>query len=179
MAAETFQRILVPVDFAPATEETVEAGQAVEVGNQELEFAPASERAVQIAAGIARGSGGILRMIHATPPLQMGSIYTGPVGVPAKVLTEIHDRAKVTSLQALGILKDRHCSGVTVELEARPGVALDVVLEEASQFGADLVVMAASGRSRVARFFVGSTADRVIRQAECPVLVVPAEHHHD
>jgi hypothetical protein len=36
-------------------------------------------------------------------------------------------------------------------------------------------VLAASGRSRVARFFVGSTADRIIREASCPVLVVPAQ----
>jgi len=41
-------------------------------------------------------------------------------------------------------------------------------------FEADLIIMAASGRSRVTRFFVGSTADRVIRQAKCPVLVIPA-----
>ena len=39
----------------------------------------------------------------------------------------------------------------------------------------DLIVLAASGRSRVARFFVGSTADRIIREASCPVLVVPAQ----
>jgi nucleotide-binding universal stress UspA family protein len=37
--------------------------------------------------------------------------------------------------------------------------------------------MASSGRSRVARFFVGSTADRVIREANCPVLVIPAAPH--
>jgi nucleotide-binding universal stress UspA family protein len=61
-----------------------------------------------------------------------------------------------------------------VEFVVRPGAALDVILEEARRFRADLVVMAASGRSKVARFFVGSTADRVIRQMHCPVLVIPA-----
>ena len=45
--------------------------------------------------------------------------------------------------------------------------------EEATKFDADLIVLPASARSTVARFFLGSTADRVIRQAPCPVLVVP------
>lgn len=174
MAAETFRKILVPVDFMPASPETIEAGEAIEIGNQQLEFSPASETSVKLAAGIARGSGAVIHMLHATPPLQMGSIYTGPVGVPTQVLTDIHDRAKATSVQALTVLRDRHCQGLQVELDARPGVALDVVLEEAERLPADLIILAASGRSRVARFFVGSTADRVIRQAHCPVLVVPA-----
>ncbi len=52
--------------------------------------------------------------------------------------------------------------------EARPGVALYAIIEEAEKHRIDLIVLAASGRSRVARFFVGSTADRVIRQAPCP-----------
>lgn len=64
---------------------------------------------------------------------------------------------------------------MTLEYVVRPGQPLAVVLEEAERFKPDLIVMAASGRSRVARFFVGSTADRVIRQAPCPVMVVPAD----
>jgi nucleotide-binding universal stress UspA family protein len=175
MSSASFQRILVPVDFVPAEDETIEAGLAIEVGNQALEFARASEEAVRLAATIARGSGGTLRLVHATPPMTTGSMYTGPVSVPAELIDEIHGRAKKTSLGALEVLRDRHCKEVVkVDLEARPGIPLDLVLEEASRFGADLIVMAASGRSRVARFFVGSTADRVIRQAHCPVLVVPA-----
>jgi nucleotide-binding universal stress UspA family protein len=37
----------------------------------------------------------------------------------------------------------------------------------------DLVVMATFGRGRVDRFIFGSTTERVMRKARCPVLVIP------
>ena len=102
-------------------------------------------------------------------------MYSGPVSLPSALIQEIHERAKNTSTQALEQLGPELGSGLDLEYAVRPGQPLAVVLEEAARFEADLIVMAASGRSRVARFFVGSTADRVIRQAKCPVLVVPAD----
>jgi nucleotide-binding universal stress UspA family protein len=173
--SDHFERIVVPVDFQPASEEVVEAGKSVEIGNHQLEFAPASVRAIRLAATLARAGGGHILMVHATPPMQYSAMYTGPVSVPSQVIEEIHTRAKETSMTALEILSRRHCQGLHVDYSVRPGVALNVVLEEAERYSADLIVMAASGRSRVTRFFVGSTADRVIRQAACPVLVIPAE----
>ena len=172
--SDHFERIVVPVDFQPASDEVVEAGNAIEIGNHQLEFAPASVRAVRLAATLARAGGGRILMVHATPPMQYSAMYTGPVSVPSQVIDEIHSRARDTSVAALDLLTREYCEGLSVEYAVRPGVALNVVLEEAERYAADLIVMAASGRSRVARFFVGSTADRVIRQAACPVLVIPA-----
>jgi nucleotide-binding universal stress UspA family protein len=169
-----FARILVPVDFAPASDEAIAAGTAVPAGEQHVEISAATRRAVQVAAGLARQSGGKLHMVHATPPLQMGAVYTGPLTVPSQIVEEIHQRAKRASLDAMNALRGELCEGVDVELDARPGQPLTFVLAEAADTKADLIVLAASGRSRVARFFVGSTADRVIRQAPCPVLVIPA-----
>lgn len=172
-----FKRILVPVDFSAASEELIESGKAAKVGSQHLDFAPASTRSVRLAAALARSGDCEIHLVHATPTLGYSKMYTGPAGVslPAKLVEEIHERATQTSLEALESLANEYCEGITVSCAARPGVPINVVLEEIDRFGADLVVMAASGRSRVTRFFVGSTADRVIRQAGCPVLVVPAQ----
>lgn len=172
-----FERILVPVDFSAASEELIESGKAVSIGSQHIDFAPASTRAVRLAAALARSGECEIHLVHATPTLSYSKMYTGPAGVslPAKLVEEIHERATRTSLEVLEALAREHCEGLTVSCAARPGVPILVVLEEIERFRADLVVMAASGRSRVSRFFVGSTADRVIRQAGCPVLVVPAQ----
>ena len=52
------------------------------------------------------------------------------------------------------------------------------VVQIASDLGADLVVVGTSGRTGLARFALGSVAERVVRHASCPVLVVrPKEHH--
>jgi nucleotide-binding universal stress UspA family protein len=103
-------------------------------------------------------------------------MYTGTltVGLSQQMVAEVHKAAHATSIAALQVVAERHCQGIEVELLARPGVPLAVILGEAESQKVNLIVLAASGRSRVARFFVGSTADRIIREAGCPVLVVPA-----
>ena len=169
-----FAKILVPVDFSPASDEAITAGTAVCAGEQHIEISPATRRAMELASALARESKGKLFIVHATPPLQMGAVYTGPIGVPSQILDEIHQRAKRASIEALEALHGQLCTGVRAHFEAGPGHPVEFVLAEAARVGADLIVLSASGRSRVARFFVGSTADRVIREAPCPVLVVPA-----
>jgi nucleotide-binding universal stress UspA family protein len=174
---EHFQRVLVPVDFEPASDEAIEAGTAITAGSQHVEFSDASLRAVKMAAALCKASQGKLYMVHVTPPMQYTTMYTGPVSLPAGVIDEIHDKARSTSMAALKYLTVTYCQGIQVEHCVGPGQASLAVLEEAARIKADLVVMASSGRSRVARFFVGSTADRVIREANCPVLVIPAAPH--
>lgn len=172
-----FARILVPIDFAAASDDHIEAGKAILVDNQYIEYAEASRRALAVAASLARLAGGTMLLLHVTPQLNYNAMYTGAsrnVGLSGEMINEVHRAARDTSLDALKALAAAVCPDVAVTYEARPGVALYVILEEAERFAADLIVLAASGRSRVARFFVGSTADRVIRQASCPVMVIPA-----
>ncbi|MDC0669611.1 universal stress protein [Nannocystis radixulma] len=177
-ARAPFTKILVPVDFSPASDEHIAAGQAVEVDGQYIEFSSSTVRSVVLAADLARASLGTVILLHVTPALNYSTMYAGnlSVGLSSQVLTDVHEAAQKTSKAALEVIAQRHCSGVQVVLEARPGVAVSVIIEESERKSADLVVLAASGRSRVARFFVGSTADRVIREAICPVLVIPALH---
>jgi nucleotide-binding universal stress UspA family protein len=176
MSSSTFARILVPIDFQPATDEQIAAGQAVLVDKQYIDYAPASLRSMALAAELASLSGGTLVLLHVTPPLAYSSMYTGSltVGLSQQVMAEVHKAAYDTSIAALRAVAERYCAGIEVQFEARPGVPLSVILGEAERHAVDLIVLAASGRSRVARFFVGSTADRIIREASCPVLVVPA-----
>ncbi len=131
--------------------------------------------AVQMAASLGRAYGAAVRLIHATPQLQTNTVYSGPVSLPSGLIQEIHERARATSMAVLQEIGRQHGEGLALEFAVRPGHALATVLEEAKNFRPDLIVMAASGRSRVARFFVGSTADRMIRQASCPVMVIPAD----
>lgn len=175
--ATPFARILVPIDFAAASDEQIESGHALLVDNQYIDYAPASRRALKVASDLARLSGGTVRLLHVTPQLNYNALYAGAsrnIGLSGEMINEVHQQARDTSIRALKGLAAACCPDVKVEFEARPGIALYAILEEAESFAADLIVLAASGRSRVARFFVGSTADRVIRQATCPVIVIPA-----
>lgn len=49
-----------------------------------------------------------------------------------------------------------------------------IVVEEATHWGADLIVMGTHGRRGIQHFMLGSVAERVTRAATCPVLLVPS-----
>ena len=62
--------------------------------------------------------------------------------------------------------------GVAVSTEVRVGSVADSIVAAASALHAGLVVMATHGRVGPERWFLGSVADRVVRTAASPVLLV-------
>jgi nucleotide-binding universal stress UspA family protein len=54
----------------------------------------------------------------------------------------------------------------------REGKPADEILAAAREWEADAIVIGTHGRSGVSRLVLGSTAESVVRQAPCPVLVV-------
>lgn len=48
------------------------------------------------------------------------------------------------------------------------------IAEIASQWNADLIVIASHGRRGLARVLMGSVAEGVLRHAQCPLFIVPA-----
>jgi nucleotide-binding universal stress UspA family protein len=62
----------------------------------------------------------------------------------------------------------------TVEADVRIGTPYQRILAVASEDHADLIVMNIHGKGLIDRAVMGSTAERVIRGAECPVLSIPA-----
>jgi nucleotide-binding universal stress UspA family protein len=56
----------------------------------------------------------------------------------------------------------------------RSGNPVDAILKEASAWGADLVAMPSAGHQTLRDSVMGSTSERVLRNASCPVLKVPS-----
>lgn len=53
------------------------------------------------------------------------------------------------------------------------GAAADRLLHEASKLGADMIVVGSHGRGSMYQLLLGSVSEGVLRESECPVLVVP------
>jgi nucleotide-binding universal stress UspA family protein len=68
-----------------------------------------------------------------------------------------------------------HCTG-SLSLQVRRGDPAEAILRVAEDEAADLIVVGSRGLSTVARFFLGSVAERVARHAPCPVLLVRPHH---
>ncbi len=66
-------------------------------------------------------------------------------------------------------------AGVAAEAAVRYGAQANRILDYAEEVGADLIVIGARGMGWVVGFFGGgSIADKVVKNAKVPVLVVPA-----
>jgi nucleotide-binding universal stress UspA family protein len=76
-----------------------------------------------------------------------------------------------TYLREIGGDLEKHL-GARVQTQTLRGPAANRILEQASEFSPDLLVISTHGRSGIARWRRGAVADKVIRGADCPVLVV-------
>ena len=65
-------------------------------------------------------------------------------------------------------------SGISVESEVLLGKGAEAIAEYAKKHEVDLIVIATHGRSGVSRWYWGSVADRILRSACVPVLMVRA-----
>lgn len=62
--------------------------------------------------------------------------------------------------------------GLSVKTVAREGYPPEVIVGEAEASGADLIALGTHGRSGLTHLLLGSTAERVVQHASCPVLTV-------
>jgi len=67
--------------------------------------------------------------------------------------------------------------GVKVQPYLRVGYPFDEIVLMANHFDVDLIIIGSHGRSGISRILVGSTAERVVEHAPCPVLVVKGSRH--
>jgi len=74
-----------------------------------------------------------------------------------------------TVREAAGRAGDRGVATVTEVLQGEP---YRTIVDYAETYGIDLVVMPTHGRQGLARFLLGSTTERVVRQSEVPVLTL-------
>ena len=116
----------------------------------------------------------VLTVIHATAPL---------IPDPALVIAAIHvEQTKEQSRHAPKIVAAarrrirRRSSAVSVSTRIREGIPKDVIVEEAREWGADLIVLGSHGYGFVKRLVLGSVAAAVVASAPCSVQVVRSKH---
>lgn len=61
------------------------------------------------------------------------------------------------------------------QAQVRAGKPAETITEYAREHECELIVIPSHGRTGMERFFLGSVAERVVRLAPCPVLVLRAE----
>jgi len=63
-------------------------------------------------------------------------------------------------------------TGVPTEITVREGDPRSAIIDEADEWGADLIVVGSHGRTGLTRWFLGSVAQAIVGHASCSVEVV-------
>ncbi|MCL4839414.1 MAG: universal stress protein [Thermoanaerobaculia bacterium] len=130
------------------------------------DFSPAAATAQRWAEHLARARGAELHLVHAL------RIYGPPTDFlvsPPDYTEELQSRAVARLDEAV----DRaRAGGADARAAFRLGDPHRALLEAAEELGADLLVVGTRGSSGLEHFLLGSTAERVIERAGCPVLTV-------
>lgn len=136
-----------------------------------LDLSQASARVCDVACGLAESMQARLVLLHAVQPQKVAlRSYGFAVGEVQAMLATLEKRATRDLLALVRRCKKR---GLEVEAAQLAGEAAPTILAQAKALGADLIVLGSHGHSAAFDLLVGSTAQRVLRQAKTPVLVVP------
>jgi len=140
------------------------------------DFSDCAIFALPYAAHIARATGASLICLHVVETVVPAVGYTGmseplPIGDLSEQLENSAER------ELPKIAESEACSGLEVEELIVHGEAATEIVRVAKERSVDLIVVSSHGRTGWGRILFGSTAEAVVRHAECPVLVVkpPAE----
>jgi nucleotide-binding universal stress UspA family protein len=139
---------------------------------------PSSEEAVNEVGRRSWGEGTTFRVLHAVgkfvPPAQ--ELWHDAGGDLDHARREIRGRSKQLTESVAEWLREQ---GLTVETAVRDGEPGPAIVEEAKEWGADLIIVGSRGHTGLRRFIEGSVAHHVVDHARCPVEVVHAKESEE
>ncbi len=138
------------------------------------DFSEAGDHAIAHAFRLAADHGAEVLLLHVLETV----IAPNPLYAhyyPTELLTpEVRARAETAAHEALleRVPKIGPLAQVSHRVVVAHGMPAEEIIRSAQDERADLLVISTHGRTGLKRFFLGSTAERVIRHVQCPVLVV-------
>jgi nucleotide-binding universal stress UspA family protein len=154
MEGRLFQKILVPVDYSPCSEE-----------------------AFRVAMSMARVFQSEVILLHVVDTKTLLALNTLGLALPSEETQQKKRLRHQARLQARRLLSFDDAKGVGVRRLLAEGSPFIEIARTVRTEKIGLVVMGSyGGVGEIDRMFFGSTAERVVRTAGCPVLTVPLTH---
>lgn len=147
-----FRKILVPTDFSDCAQQAlVTATSLAEKLDAEVE---------------------ILHVLWLPPPYVGTEVMAMPVAGGKDMQAMIKQRAEEQLDKLVDTVGKPWESRLTKRLS--PGDPASEVVRVAEEGGHDLIIMGTHGRKGLTRLLLGSVAEKVVRNAECPVMTIRA-----
>ena len=137
-----------------------------------IDFSEPSLKALQYAVAFAEQFGAHLTLLHVVEPVVVPDFAYVPLAMD-------NDRIAAGAKGKLEQLckKDALDQRIIQKKLVRTGTPYREITDTARRLKADLIIIATHGYTGLAHVFLGSTAERVVRHAPCPVLTVREKDH--
>ncbi len=144
------RKILVPVDFSPNCQE-----------------------AILYARHFAEQFGAEICLLHVVEPV----VVTNEFGYLPVLPNDLEEQRLDGAGKELRALANSIGAGATVESKVRLGRAWKEITDAARTIPADLLIVSTHGYTGIQHALLGSVAEKIVRHAPCPVLVVRLGEH--
>jgi Universal stress protein UspA and related nucleotide-binding proteins len=131
-----------------------------------LDFSPASMEALDYAVSLAKQFHAAIHLMHVYPPDEASSVPGG-----GHLLFETAEAIERLNEELTGIHRKHVPTFCPENCHIRGGRPYEQILGVARELDADLIALSTRGYSGLKHLLLGSTAERVVRNAPCPVLV--------
>ncbi len=146
-----YQRILVPVDGSST-----------------------SDAGLEEAIKLAKLTGATLRLLHVVEIVAYATGFAPYAAFMEDIIPELRSAGQQVLDQALARTKSNAVAAETVLIDKLGVRVADAIIEQASSWRADLIVIGTHGRRGIGRMLMGSDAEQVLRLAPVPVLLIRA-----
>lgn len=130
------------------------------------DFSESANHGVEFAARLCQMWGGSLLLLHVSEAFHVGSLAEGVAS--GRIRRELRQAGQ----RKLDEYKFRLGKETAIKAYIKEGRAWEEIVKFAQRTRADLIVVGSHGYTGLKRLALGSTAERVVRHATCPVLVV-------
>jgi len=158
MPTALFQKILVPVDFSPCSQE-----------------------AFKVAVTLGKTFKAEVLLLHVIDTKALDALNALGLALPSEEKTQKKKLQHHARFQTRALINSREAKGLEITRLLSEGKPFVEVVRTARLEHVDLIVMGSYGGQTgdVERIFFGSTAEHVVRTANCPVLCVPFPYIHE
>ena len=135
------------------------------------DFSKNAEYALKVAAQIAKKNNGEILLVHMLELPHQGSDAVSQ----GRDIPEIMFFKNAVLKKLEDLMEEDYLSGIKVSQIVQFEMAFDGIMKISKAHDVDLVVMGSHGASGFKEMFVGSNAEKVVRNSEIPVLIIKKE----
>ncbi len=133
------------------------------------DFSECSHHALRHAAQLAKVFNGTIHLVHVIEPIEKTDQWSY-VSTAVEEIRPLVEQEVSKKLDALA--SEIRAEGVTVETRFLHGSGYAMLAEYANRHQIDLIVIGTTGKRGLEYMILGSTTERLLRMAHCPVMSV-------